>query len=90
MFMKACFTLEHEVRSEGASLEVEDVEPCRCCQAWTVGTTTYGSGAGAGGLELQAHRLRPEGLSLRTTFGGIVGSLHGLILTAHCRHPTAG
>jgi hypothetical protein len=35
-----------KVRGEGASLEVADVEPCRCCQAQTVGISTHGSGAG--------------------------------------------
>ena len=58
-----------KVRSEGANLEVADVEPYRCCQARAVGISNHGLGAGV--LEPQAHRLRPEGLSLRATFVGI-------------------
>jgi hypothetical protein len=61
-----------KVRSEGANLEVADVEPCRCCQARTAGISTRGAGEAA--LEPQTHRLRPEGLSLNATFGGTVNN----------------
>jgi len=61
-----------KVRREGANLEVADVEPCRCCQAQTVGTSAQGAGEGA--LEPLTRRLRPEGLSLNATFEGTVST----------------
>jgi hypothetical protein len=64
--MKICFTFEHEKVGAKTSLEAADVKPCWSCQALTVGMSTVG--AGSGGLESQAHRLRPKGLLLSTPF----------------------
>jgi hypothetical protein len=49
--------------SEGANLEAADLQPCRCCQARTVGMSTLGvvaGGLGARGPSAVAVRFVPE------------------------------
>ena len=70
IFTKMWLTLDHESFSEGTRLEAADVGPCKFCQAERIGITSVGAGGVA--LEPEAHRLRPEGLSLSTTFESII------------------